>query len=71
MCHAIQPFVIARLDRSVVADQLVGCSVIHTALHQPTLPLYGGCKGRLVAQDCIVKVTNIGYMGNGDLYCAC
>ena len=71
MCYTVQPLVIEWLYRLVVADQLAGCCITHTMLHQPTLPLYGRCRSRLVSQECIVKVTNIGYVGNGDLHCAC
>ena len=55
MCCAVKSLTMVRLDGSVIADQLLGCSITHTTLHQPTLPLYGGCKGRLIGQECIVN----------------
>ena len=71
MCRTIESLTIVRLDGLVIADQLLGCSITRTMLHQPTLPLNGGCKGRLIGQECIVKITNTGYMGSGDLHGAC
>ena len=70
MYHAVKLLTKVRLNGSVVTDQLVGCSITRTTLHQPTPPLYGGCKGRLIGQECIVKITDIGYVGSGDLHCA-
>ena len=71
MYHTIKLLTMMGLDGSVVIDQLAGCSITCTMLHQPTLPLYGGCKGRLIGQKHIVKITDIGYMGSGDLHDAC
>ena len=71
MCHAIESLTMVKLDGSVIADQLSGCSITHMTVHQPTLPLYGGCNGRLVGQECIVKITDTGYVGSGDLHAAC
>ena len=71
MCHAVESLSMVRMDGSVIADQLSGCSITHTMLHKPTLPLYGGCKGRLISQECIVKITDTGYVGSGDLHGTC
>ena len=70
MCRTIKLLTIG-LDGSVVTDQRLGCGITRTMLHQPTLPLYGGCKGRLIGQECIVKIANTGYVGSGDLHGAC
>ena len=68
MCHAIKLLTMVGLDGLVIADQLSGCSITGMTLYQPTLTLYGGCKGRLIGQECIMKITDTGYMGSGDLH---
>ena len=71
MCRTIKLPTMVRLDGSMIADQLSGRSITRMALYQQTLPLYCGCKGRLIGQECIMKIANSRYVGSGDWHGAC
>ena len=71
MCHTVWLPTMVRLDGSVIADQLLGHIITHTALYQQTLSLCCRCKDRMIGKESIMKITKSQYLGSGDWHGAC